>query len=564
MGRFWGCTSCIGLLAVAMLTRETAANHDARYKIHRIEKEYAVLRRRGDSCGAGNTACPASLGGECCPDNYACASTYCYATTAGPSTACGRVGYHNCGAEMPGQCCPDNYVCGKDQQCTPPVGQGYPQSCPTNYYLCPSSMQYGCCLNGMGCAKGGCYSTNPSTDVFSTPTVATDSEGRVVTSQVTYTTTMTPTPTSVAYNEPGVVPKLVASTISKIPAIQTGQNNSSNSTGLSTAALGGIVAGVVVVLLVVIVAAFIIIRRLRQTEKAVEVSKRGSSNGQQTSSSRKSHKEGFGSTTVTEVDIDPLSQETPSLRPSRYRAGSDSSYNGRYSSPARSPPLSDGRSTPPAWPGNYKPVFNGGNDGTRHPSIESMGGQYAAQRVSYESQSTYRPGRWSNASEVSGSADGAHGQSELDAIETAGRRRSSATTRPTGGSRRQSGDSVYRGRSESAAAGTLAPLEAVNEAAELHGYYGPQDKQVGQTAARPASTGGLQEGVDFLSGNKVSLMRGGLQFIMHKSHTESRRSKAISQDMPLLPSSIQRVWRWCRVGILNLFVALPAHATGLV
>lgn len=339
----------------------------------------------------------------------------------------------------------------------------------------------------MGCAKGGCYSTNPSTAVVSTPTTTTDSNGDIVTSQVTYTTTITPSPSSVTFNQPGAVPKLVATTLAKVPSIPTTQSSSSSS-GLSTAALGGIIAGVVVVLIAVIVAAVIIVRRLRRTEKAVEASKRGSSNGQQTTSSQKSHKPGLAPT-VTEVDIDPLSQTSPSLRPSHYRGGSDSSVTGRYSSPARSPPLSDGRSTPPAaWPGHYKPVFNREYDGPRHPSMESMGGQYGTQRVSYDSQSTYRPGRWSNASEVSGSADGAHGTSELDSIETTGRRRSSGTTRAAG-SRRQSTDSAYRGRSESAAAGTLAPLEAVNEAAELHGYYGPQDQQVGQTAARPTSTG---------------------------------------------------------------------------
>ncbi|KAK7977285.1 hypothetical protein PG996_003355 [Apiospora saccharicola] len=324
--------------------------------------------------------------------------------------------------------------------------------------------------------------------VVSAPMVTTDSNGHTVTSEVLVTTTISPTQTTAIDGQPGAVPKVVATTMSKIPAISTSQSSSSNSTGLSAAALGGIIAGVVVVLIAVIVAAFVIVRRLRRTEKIVEASKRGSSNGHQTTSSQKSHKPGLAPT-VTEVDIDPLSQSSPSLRPSHYRGGSDSSVTGRYSSPARSPPLSDGRSTPPAaWPGHYKPVLNGEYDGPRHHSMESMGGQYGNQRVSYDSQTTYRPGRWSNASEVSGSADGAHGTSELDGIETTGRRRSSGTTRAAG-SRRQSTDSAYRGRSESAAAGTLAPLEAVNEAAELHGYYGPQDQQVGQTAARPTSTG---------------------------------------------------------------------------
>ena len=354
----------------------------------------------------------------------------------------------------------------------------------------------------MGCGQGICYSTNPTAAVLSTTAVTTDSAGHTVTSQITYTTTITPAPAATTAGMPGAIPKFVATTLSKVPAVQTTESNSS--TGLSPAALGGIVASVVVILIAVIVAALIIVRRLRRTEKAVEVSKRGSSNGQQTTSS---HKQGYASATVTEVDcdnIDPMA--TPSLRPSHIRGGSDSSVGGRYSSPARSPPLSDGRETPESgWQGRltgqYNPIPHSEVDGARHPSMESVGGQpdytrysqsQGPHRVSYDSQSTWthRPGRRSNASEL----EDQHGTSELDAIDTLGRRRSSGTSRPTGGSRRQSSDSAYRGRSESAAAGTIAPLEAVNEVAELHGYYGPQDKQVGQTAARPTSTGGPTPG----------------------------------------------------------------------
>ncbi|KAI1869220.1 uncharacterized protein JN550_005850 [Neoarthrinium moseri] len=234
---------------------------------------------------------------------------------------------------------------------------------------------------------------------------------------------------------------------------------------------------------------FIIIRRLRRTAQIVQESKRGSSTANQTTTSAKP---GYATATVTEVDaqeIDPLS-----IRPSHLRAQSDPSVDGRgrHYSPARSPGLSSGRSTPPAWPGQYNPVPHN-EEGARHPSIDSAnGGYYDAGRVSQMSQRTVqrssydsemsqsRNRHWSNASEL----DGAHGLSELDTSEAGGRRRSSSGAgRPSLAHGRRSSDPHQRGRSDSSTPG-IAPLGTVSEANELHGYYGPPDRQVGQTAAR--------------------------------------------------------------------------------
>lgn len=96
--------ACVGLSLVALVGSGAADHHhDNLYQIHRVEKEYRVLRARDSTCESGYSLCAASLGGDCCPSNYACAQTYCYATTAGPTSACGASGYYNCGSDSPGK-----------------------------------------------------------------------------------------------------------------------------------------------------------------------------------------------------------------------------------------------------------------------------------------------------------------------------------------------------------------------------------------------------------------------------------------------------------------------------
>jgi hypothetical protein len=102
MRSIWSCSSCAVLLLFALVGREASASHAGRQgkNVHRIPKAAQVtaapVRRDDGTCPTDNTACPASLSGGCCPSRYACAIDSCYATTAGPTSACGKSGYFAC------------------------------------------------------------------------------------------------------------------------------------------------------------------------------------------------------------------------------------------------------------------------------------------------------------------------------------------------------------------------------------------------------------------------------------------------------------------------------------
>jgi hypothetical protein len=111
MRSIWSCSSCAVLLLFALLGRDASASHVARQwkDVHRIPKAQVTAhpaRRDEGSCPAEHSLCAASLGGDCCPSRYACATDSCYATTAGPTTACGKVGYFACGPVNGGGECP--------------------------------------------------------------------------------------------------------------------------------------------------------------------------------------------------------------------------------------------------------------------------------------------------------------------------------------------------------------------------------------------------------------------------------------------------------------------------
>ncbi|KAH8197689.1 hypothetical protein TruAng_008148 [Truncatella angustata] len=352
----------------------------------------------------------------------------------------------------------------------------------------------------MGCKPGnGCYSTEPSTYPVSKEVTTTNSAGSEITSLFTYTTVITPSAT-VLKTTADAVAGYKQSTIAKMVAIET----STSSGGLSQAQLGGVIGGVVAIIIAIIVAAIIIMRRLRKNAKILK-ERHGTSAANETVTSSKP---GVAvTTTVTEIDvygneIDPLMLEPPkSTRPVHLRTRSDSSGDGRYPSPVRSTGLGSGPSTPPVWPGQYNPVPDLDN-GARHHSVDSApeghydpASQYqvsqsSLHRTSYDSQTSgpHTNRHWSYASEVSGSADGQHGYSELDASQAAAARRraSSGAMRPAAAHIRRSSDPHQRGRSESNGP-AVALLSTLNEINELHGYYGPSNKQVGQTAARPHS-----------------------------------------------------------------------------
>ncbi|KAI1084573.1 hypothetical protein F5B20DRAFT_211464 [Whalleya microplaca] len=489
MRQLWGFPGCVRFIWWTFLICETAANYHDQYQIHQLQKNHDIQQhpKRDATCQlSGWFLCPASANGGCCPNDYACDVSSCYATTAGPTTACGRAGYYGCGLQAAGVCCPVGMICPSDGgDCLPPEGVSSSQSCPTSYFGCASSLGYGCCRSGLVCGSGACYETTPTTLPVSSTVTITDSKGNTITTTVTSMAVITPglDTATMSSTDPAAaaVPKLIPSTVAKIPSIETGRSDDSAGGGLTASQLGGIIGGVVALLVTIIVAAVIIIRRLRRTEKAAQAaaeSRHESSNGQS-----RSHKPGFGQPSVSEVAMNSI--KSSDIRPSHYRGRSDSSTDGR--SPSRTPNLhGSGTSSPPPWPGYYNPTPP--SDG-RQSSQDSHGGhhenaQQAAMRVSVDTQATYTHSRQhSNSSEVSGSADGAHGLSELDSLDTseAARRRSSSATRPPKAQVRRSSDHS-RARGDSTAA--AAALGTVNEIAELHGYYGSPSLAVGQTAAR--------------------------------------------------------------------------------
>ncbi|KAI0598691.1 hypothetical protein F4775DRAFT_168810 [Biscogniauxia sp. FL1348] len=522
----------VGLVALAALARESVASYGDEYQIQWINKDNNVIRhpKRDTSCPLTDwKLCPASVNGGCCPNNYECDVSSCFATTAGPSTGCGsRVGYYDCPLTAgAGSCCPVGFICG-GVQCLPPSGQ-YSESCPASYFACPSSLGYGCCQSGKVCGSGACYDNTPMTLPVSFATTSTDSNGDIITTTITATSVVTPGPdlSSDAASVIGVA-KLIPSTVSKQSAISTSSSNDSND-GLSTAALGGIIAAVVVILIAIIVAAVLIIKRLRRTEKAAKAaaeSRRDDSSKPPTTS----NKSGFGRPSISEVDgvdIDPLTRAR--LSP-HMRSQSDSTVANRSRSitPGFLISSSGGEgssrtSSPPVWSqGVFNNILPSDVSDGRQSSLDNYGGggggyqsdsndannynnnmqfsQHTAQRVSYDSQASsfYGRGHWSNASEVAGSLYGAHGVSELDtmdASEAAVRRQSnstSMTTRPIAAYVRRSSDpstsTTTRARGDSGATGPLTaqpPLGTVTEIPlELHGHYGPSDLAAGQTAGK--------------------------------------------------------------------------------
>ncbi|KAF3766201.1 hypothetical protein M406DRAFT_351369 [Cryphonectria parasitica EP155] len=157
------------------------------------------------------------------------------------------------------------------------------KTCPTGYFLCPASMNYGCCETGMGCAVSSCYSTSPSTTTI-TYTTTTGSHDAAVTVTTTSVSTPTSSPSSVSSSSgDGAVAKFFPSTEPKLAASSSssggGSSSSGGHSGLSKGAIGGIVAGAAVVLVAVLVAAFCIIRQLKRTEKIVQSHRETTSGG---------------------------------------------------------------------------------------------------------------------------------------------------------------------------------------------------------------------------------------------------------------------------------------------
>ncbi|KAK4242139.1 hypothetical protein C8A03DRAFT_11631 [Achaetomium macrosporum] len=534
MRSIWSCSSCALLLLVALLGRETLASHPGklwRKSVHQIAKAQVTAhpaRRDEGTCPTEHTSCPASLNGGCCPSRYACAVDSCYATTAGPTTACERANYFACAPVNGGVgCCPVGYVCGDGEECIPPASATYTDlSCPNEYFLCPSSVGYGCCRSGMGCAPNACYSTAPVTTTV-LQTITTTSGSQTVTTTRTAVTVATPTPPSgLPTDDANVAAKFIPTSVPKVAA----SSSSESGGGLSGGAIGGIIAGVVILLIVVVVAAFLIIRRLKQVEDIVE-SKRGSS---KTKSQSQAQMEHYGRQLHSDAD-DMISVDPLMVRNNASSAGT----------PQPEPDASWGRSDSTGFTPSPN-MFGFADDRSRHASPDSNQGYFdipgrvqnlpsggavsqqpmqpALVRGSMDSAGTttrHRPyayTHWrqqSNASELSadGSDNGMNatvhsplvggaGVSELEApggfAELPGavagvRSRSSSTTSAPG-----RGHGYVHARSRSGGinqpppgqssptvgASGLEPLATLVEtASEMHGYHGPRNQQAGQTAA---------------------------------------------------------------------------------
>jgi len=61
-----------------------------------IHEGIQAQKRDAASCPTDYQMCPQSLNGGCCPNDRVCGSSSCFATIAGPASACGMAGYFAC------------------------------------------------------------------------------------------------------------------------------------------------------------------------------------------------------------------------------------------------------------------------------------------------------------------------------------------------------------------------------------------------------------------------------------------------------------------------------------
>lgn len=352
----------------------------------------------------------------------------------------------------------------------------------------------------MRCGSLTCYPGTPETFTVSDTVTTTNSDGSTITTMITSTEVSTPGPDPSATSASAAgVPKLILSTVSKIPAIETGTSSTGSGDGdgdgLTHAQLGGIIGGAVALLVIIIAIAGVIIWRLKRTEKAAQAAaefRHESSSGNQ-----RSQKSDYGKQTVSEVDgtdVDSVAH----TRNAHFRARSDDSTTLGERSPSRTPNLyGSNASTPPAGVGYFAQFPGLGVSDGRQSSPDTQSTRYdngaLPPRPSVESQGSHvysHSRQWSdsNASELDGSNVSAHGVSELDdpaANEEAARRRSSSVTRTPKTLVRRTSDPSGNSRGANSDNATIGmPLGPLLEISELHGHYGPPDLAAGETAAR--------------------------------------------------------------------------------
>lgn len=146
----------------------------------------------------------------------------------------------------------NGFSCAVDS-CIPPAGAiGVQRTCGQSFYLCPASLDYGCCPNSFDCGIGECLSkmtasiTVTSTGLYSTYTITT---------MPPYTTVGKATDLNPAVKQPtktGVDPSSSATV-----------NHSGSGVPLSGITIGGIVAGCVIGVLIFVMGGWCTYRRLR-------------------------------------------------------------------------------------------------------------------------------------------------------------------------------------------------------------------------------------------------------------------------------------------------------------
>ncbi|KAI1156599.1 hypothetical protein F4825DRAFT_263470 [Nemania diffusa] len=500
MQGLWQCLGCAGLLVSALLAQPASANRevDDEYEVHWITKSPSqhLLTKRKAVCQIGGwSLCPASVGGGCCPNNFECGTSSCFATTAGPTSCGGTVGYYNCPLTLgAGTCCPVNLICDDGGGCIPPVGVTSSLSCPTSWFGCPVSLGGGCCRDSQVCGDNICYEKTPKTLPVSETKTTTDSRGHTTITVVTSTTVITDGPNTSGSSATAVgVAQFVPSTVSKIAAVQTSDSGGGHG-GLSSGALGGIIAGVIVVLIIVVVVAIFVILQLKKTEKKVDESaeKLSDSKREGSNSPHRSHKSGFVQPSISEIDsttdIDP-SHRLPFMMPSPQQR-SRSATNGTADPSLLDTPnfASSDSSSPPLWSTQFNYASSIPPDG-RKASLDSYprhdnANVRMSQTVSVDSYMHSR--QPSDASELEARGVGP----EPFIIESSiaePQRRSNSITRPVHMRRNSDLSGQNRARGDSSA--TAGPLGTVNEIFdELHGYHGPKQAIAGQTLDRGSSS----------------------------------------------------------------------------
>ncbi|RDA83602.1 hypothetical protein CP532_2868 [Ophiocordyceps camponoti-leonardi (nom. inval.)] len=236
--------------------------------IHWIEKQAQTTRPArlharddGNTCGVGMKLCPRSLGGRCCPTNYECELSSCYATTRSPSTCGSKVGWYACAAVYGGGCCPEGYLCQRAANCVPPSGSPYTYGCPASYYLCPSSMSYGCCPNGLACAVGQCYSTVPTTRTSRLMTVMNGHTSEVTTTMTFWPEAPTGFPSSDSADDQSVL-KLFPTALTQVSPPEPVQEGEERAEHVTKAQLAGLVAGSVSLMGLILLGGYALLRQV--------------------------------------------------------------------------------------------------------------------------------------------------------------------------------------------------------------------------------------------------------------------------------------------------------------